>query len=118
MSKGLDNRRVKQVIARCHSLIELFSRSWKKTRDLRIKQEQLGMPMHKLITDVSTHWGSTYMMVSRIVEQQQAICAVLAEDRKHRYKMPTDNEFSTLEAIVKVLSLCHTSQMHFQVKST
>ena len=41
-------------------------------------------------------------MVSRIVEQQQAICAVLAEDRKHRYKMPTDNEFSTLKAIVKV----------------
>ena len=35
------------------------------------------------------------MMVSRIVEQQQAICAVLAEDRKHRYKTLTDNEFST-----------------------
>ena len=60
------------------------------------------MPMHKLITDVSTRWGSTYMMVSRIVEQQQAICAVLAEDRKHRYKIPTDNKFSILEAIVKV----------------
>ena len=99
VSKGLDNHRVQQAIARCHSL---FSRSWKKTRDLRLKQEQLGMPMHKLITDVSTRWGSTYMMVSRIVEQQQAICAVLAEDHKHRYKMPTDNEFSTLEAIVKV----------------
>ena len=52
VSKGLDNHRVQQAIARCHSLIELFSRSWKKTRDLRLKQEQLGMPMHKLITDV------------------------------------------------------------------
>ena len=27
---------------------------------------------------------------------------MLAEDRKHRYKMPTDTEFSTLEAVVKV----------------
>ena len=36
------------------------------------------------------------------MEQQQTICAVLAEDHKHRYKMPTDNEFSTIEAIVKV----------------
>ena len=50
VSKGLDNHRVQQAIARCHSLIELFSRSWKKTSYLRLKQEQLGMPMHKLIT--------------------------------------------------------------------
>ena len=42
------------------------------------------------------------MMVSRIAEQQQAICAVLAEDRKHRYKMSTD---TTLEVIVKVFEL-------------
>ena len=40
------------------------------------------------------------MMVSRILEQQQAICAVLAEDCKHRYKMPTDTEFSTLEVVM------------------
>ena len=44
----------------------------------------------------------SYMMVSRIVEQQQTICAVLAEDHKHHYKMPTDTEFSTLEVIAKV----------------
>ena len=42
------------------------------------------------------------MMVSRIMEQQQAICAVLAEDCKHCYMIPTDKEFSTLEAIVKI----------------
>ena len=102
VSKAVDNCRIQHALGRCHSLIELFSRSWKKTRDLRLKQEQLGLPRHKLITDVSTRWGSTYMMVARIVEQQQAICAVLAEDRKHRYKMPTDTEFSTLEAVVKV----------------
>ena len=75
VSKAVDNHQVQQAIRRCHSLIELFSRSWKKTRDLRLKQEQLGLPKHKLITDVSTQWGSTYMMVSQIVEQQQAICA-------------------------------------------
>ena len=41
-------------------------------------------------------------MVSRVLEQQQAICAVLAEDHKNWHKMPTDSKFSTLEAIVKV----------------
>ena len=41
-------------------------------------------------------------MVSRVLEQQQAICAVLAKARKNRHKMPTDSEFSILEAIAKV----------------
>ena len=42
-------------------------------------------------------------MVSRIIEQQQAICAVLASDRKHWHKMPSDAEFATLEALCAVL---------------
>ena len=43
-------------------------------------------------------------MISRILEQQQqAICGVLAEDRKYWCRMPTDNEFSTMESIVAVL---------------
>ena len=32
--KGLDNTRVQTAIARCHSSVELFHRSYKKTRDL------------------------------------------------------------------------------------
>ena len=34
----------------------------------------------------------TYEMVPQIVEQQQAIRAVLAEDRKNWYRLPTDAE--------------------------
>ena len=51
--------------------------------------------------------GSTYEMVSRIV-QQQALGSVLAADRKNWHKMPTDAEFSVLETIVEVLNLCRT----------
>ena len=42
-------------------------------------------------------------MVERILEQQQAIAAVLAEDHKNWHKMPTESEFSTMEAVVAVL---------------
>ena len=42
-------------------------------------------------------------MIARLIEQQQAICAVLVEDRKNRYRMPSDSEFSTLEAVASVL---------------
>ena len=42
-------------------------------------------------------------MVSHIVEQQQAISAVLAEYRKNWYRMPSDSEFSVLQTVVTVL---------------
>ena len=42
-------------------------------------------------------------MIARIFEPQQAICTVLAEDRKHWHHVPSDHEFSTLEAVSSVL---------------
>jgi len=42
-------------------------------------------------------WGSTYIMVARILEQQQASSAVLAEDKRYWNKMPFKTEFTTLE---------------------
>ena len=48
-------------------------------------------------------WGSTYEMVSHIVELQQALSAVLSEDGKIWHKMPSNVEFSVLETIVDIL---------------
>ena len=56
--KAVNIDRVQQAVKKCHSLIEVFSRSWKKSRDLCQKQEDLALPKHKLIADVSTRWGS------------------------------------------------------------
>lgn len=80
ISKGLQLTRVEMAIKKCRALVETFNRSWKRNRE---KQESLGVPRHKMIGDVVTRWGSTYSMISRIIEQQQAISAVLAEDRKN-----------------------------------
>ena len=83
--------------------MELFNRSWKRNRDLKEKQEQLGLPVHKLIGEASTRWGSTYTMVSRIIEQQQAVCAVLVENHKSWSKMLTDQELNTIEVVATIL---------------
>lgn len=103
IGRALKLDRVETVVRKCHKLVELFSRSWKKSRDLHQKQVELGLKQHKLVADVSTRWGSTCKMICRIIEQQQAICAVLADERKNWYRMPSDNDFSTLEAIASVL---------------
>ena len=103
IKKSLNNPRVQQSIRKCHCLIELFHRSWKKNRDLHEKQKELGIKEHKLITDVSTRWGSTYAMMERILEQQQAICAVVSNVRKNWSKMPSDAEFTNIEITIAVL---------------
>jgi len=103
ISKGLQIGRVEMAIKKCCALVETFSRSWKRSRDLREKQESLGLPNHKLIGDVVTRRRSTYTMISRIIEQQQAISTVLAEDRKNWHKLLADEECRVIEALCTVL---------------
>ena len=42
-------------------------------------------------------------MISQILDQQQALSAVLAEDRKNWHSMPTDSELSILETLHDIL---------------
>lgn len=52
------------------------------TRQLSKKQTGLNLVNHKLIQDEKMRWGSAYDIVERFVEQQEAMCAVLAENLK------------------------------------
>ena len=103
VNKAIQLERVQRALNRCHSLVAVLNRSWKKHRNLREKQIQLGLEQHKLISNLATRWGSTFQMIDRILEQQQAISAVLANDRKNWHHMPTDQEVSVLETVVSVL---------------
>ena len=103
IQKGLKRPQIQKALSCCHSLVQAFSRSWKRSRDLRQKQVQLGLPEQKLIGAVVTRWGSTYDMVKWILEQQQALSAVFAEDRKLWHLMPSNAEFSTLEVVFDIL---------------
>jgi len=44
-----------------------------------------------------------YEMLEWVIEQQQAISAVLAEERKNWHRVPTDSEWPTLENVMEVL---------------
>lgn len=110
VKKALSSTKIQRALARCHSVVHVFHQSWKKSRNLTEKQLLLGIPEQKLKIDVNTRWGSTYDMVSRFVEQQQVISAVLAEDQKYWYAMPTDEELHVLETVIEVAST-HRSQL-------
>ncbi|KAJ8287949.1 hypothetical protein COCON_G00006080 [Conger conger] len=75
-------RRTDRVFGLCRSITGAFSHSWRRKRALMAAQAELGLPQHSLITDCVNGWGSKQEMVARIIEQQQAIRHVLADDRK------------------------------------
>ena len=87
---------------RCRQLVGHFNRSAKSNYLLKEKQIDLHYKQLALIQDVSTRWNSAFYMVERILSQQQPLCAALSELHKGDM-MPSDAEFSTLEAFIKVM---------------
>ncbi|KAK0144140.1 Zinc finger BED domain-containing protein 4 [Merluccius polli] len=65
---------------------------------------EMKLPEHSLITDCATRWGSKQQMVERMLEQEQAIKRVFAQDNS-RCPLPqlTWQDISVLEAVNKAL---------------
>lgn len=68
---------VARLLARVRRISTFFHRSTVAADALKRNQRMLGLPHHKLITDVAVRWNSAYEMLSRFLEQQPAICAAL-----------------------------------------
>ncbi len=93
---------ITKALARCRRLVTHFNHSSKSSYVLKQKQEDLHHPKQNLIQDVSTRWHSGYYMVSRVLQQQQPLCAALLEIKKTDL-MPSDTEFSSMEVFVQVM---------------
>lgn len=77
VQKGLSSGSIDGVLSKVRKVVAYFHRSTTAAGKLREKQEQLGLPVHKLVMDVKTRWNSCLDMVSRYLEQRVAIMAAL-----------------------------------------
>ncbi|XP_062923842.1 E3 SUMO-protein ligase ZBED1-like [Mobula hypostoma] len=103
IQKGLEDSRIERIIQLSRQIFSQFSRSCKRKRDFSIAQGQKGLPRNSLKADVNNQWGTTLDMLERFLEQQDAIRAVLAHDRKICRLVPTWQDIDVLESIVSVL---------------
>lgn len=66
-----------------------WSRGFLKNRqELKQKHADSNIPEHALVHDVDIRWELTFENASRLLEQQQAVCGVLAEDSNIWHLMP------------------------------
>ena len=102
VEKACSIAEVTKVIARCRRLVSHFHHSSKDTYVLKQKQADLRHKDHSLIQDVTTRWNSSYYMISRILEQQQPLCAALLEVKRTDL-FPSEEEFATMDIYIDVM---------------
>ena len=102
INKGLQLGFVSRVLGHVHKLVEHFHKSTKATYALRQKQKLLGVAEHALVQQCETRWSSIFAMLERVVEQQQALCAVLL-DSQDSSLLPDGAEWSVIEELMVIL---------------
>ena len=105
INKGLNDHRIDRVLSLCRKVVSAFSYIWKRKRDLKVAQEQKDLltKMLKGMCQLSTRWGSKCDMIVRILEQQDAIRAVLAQDCKTSHLVPTWQDIDVLQSVVAAI---------------
>ena len=105
IGKAFQLNQVARILGRVRKLVRHFHMSTKEMYALREKQIRLQLPQLQLIQECVTRWGSTYLMLQRVQEQQPAICAVLMEnkDRAVRNLFPDSSEWAVIEELSGIL---------------
>ncbi|CAL9706522.1 unnamed protein product [Knipowitschia caucasica] len=68
-----------RVISAAAKLVGHFNHSTVASKALERKQDQMKLPIHKLIQSCKTRWNSVAEMFERLLEQRWAITAVLSD---------------------------------------
>ncbi|XP_034146796.1 zinc finger BED domain-containing protein 4-like [Esox lucius] len=86
----------------CKRVVSTFSYSFKKQK-APSAQDKLNLPLHKLIMESPTSWGSRLQMMERVLEQEKAITHVLSADKKTRHLAPNYQDIDVFECIMAAL---------------
>jgi hypothetical protein len=72
-----DDQELTNLIHKVKGIISFFHRSSKASDNLAVNQDRLNLPNHKLIQSIDTGWNSSFYMLNRYLEQEEAIKTTL-----------------------------------------
>lgn len=107
VNNALKEPRISKALGAARSLVTYFHSSEVATQKLKLKQEQMGTPQHKLSQDVPVRWNSSFYMIKRLLEQRWPVTAALSDPEvtkaaKHYLDMKAD-QWSILEDLHQAL---------------
>lgn len=105
--KALQVDTAAKLLGKVRRVVGFLHRNTRGAEILREKQQQLSLPAHKLIQDVSTRWNSFFDMLQRFLEQQPAVFATLMsrEIRKgEEMNSVNERDICKAEDIIKLMA--------------
>jgi len=104
VTNSLDEDSVILAIKDCKRLVAAFNTSFKKRRDLEEVQRNLKLPLKVLVNECPTRWNSKYLMIKRLLENEQALKVLLSSKEYQRSDLlPPPGQWIILEAVHKAL---------------
>ncbi|XP_011859300.1 PREDICTED: zinc finger BED domain-containing protein 1-like [Vollenhovia emeryi] len=99
---------ISTMLVKGSKIVSHFHHSVIASQALAKKQEQLGLPQHKLIQCVRTRWNSDLHMAERLVENRGAITAVLGDRTVTTHSQAksleiNEDEWTMFENLIPVL---------------
>ena len=113
----LTQRFFNDILKNCRKIVGHFSHSPTASARFAELQQQLGVPVKKLIQDIQTRWNSTFYMLQRIFEQKAVLVQYAAD---HDIPHFTAQNWSMIEKVIDLLQPCEqlTREMSSDDSST
>lgn len=94
---------VNDLLGKIRSIVVFFKRSSKYLEKFLSNQKNSGKDPKKLVLDVATRWNSTYMMVERFCELEEAVKSTVALVTEKQLPILTIEEWEAAKELCKVL---------------
>lgn len=92
---------VLQIVAAARRIVTHFNHSGLAEQKLKSIQEELNLPNHQLVQDVSTRWNSTYYLMERLLEQKRAVSLYITDHET--LNNLTHAQWELMEQCIKLL---------------